>query len=114
MKIFPWDDEENKPVGENLQYELWLDKQKVMPLDGFLRLDDSLRESRNNGLEVYDSGGIYWNSEGARIAAQAILDFIFPNSQGITLENNILTKKILSIRNNTKGLIHITEEEGPI
>ncbi len=57
-------------------YDLLLESFKRHPLNGFIRLDERMRNAKTGDRWLYDPTSAYWNTLGAKVAAEAIADKI--------------------------------------
>jgi hypothetical protein len=58
-------------------YDLLLEHLGGNPLEGFVRLDQLMREAKNSHLLIFDKASTHWNGLGAMVAAETLHQQIF-------------------------------------
>jgi hypothetical protein len=71
---------QNQPCGKSM-YDIFLSHHQTNPIEAFVPLDQSLLAAKSPQRLLYDVSSRYWNAEGAKIAAPALLKTLFGETQ---------------------------------
>ena len=70
-------------------YDLLLEHLREDPLEGFVRLDQLMREAKNSHSLIFDKDSTHWNRRGARVAAEALHQQIFRSGLNLPQPDSI-------------------------